>query len=174
MCSRRARAPAPPGLEFVADLRPGDVFGEDALDGVRTRQQTVIAVSDVECFAIDASEFALVIEQGRTCSTADDKFAFLRTVPLFAGWEAYKLYQLAFALDYREVLKGQRVCEPDVQSQNLFFVLKGTLELTVSPDQPALVQAARRMSSTKQREKSPRQRRGEDGERDGERWRKCS
>ena len=65
----------------MADLRPGDVFGEDALDGVRTRQQTVIAVSDVECFAIDASEFALVIEQGRTCSTADDKFAFLRTVP---------------------------------------------------------------------------------------------
>ena len=165
------RAPAPPGLEFVADLRPGDVFGEDALDGVGVRQQTVIAVSDVECFAIDASEFALVIEQGRTCSTADDKFAFLRTVPLFAGWEAYKLYQLAFALDYREVLKGQRVCEPDVQSQNLFFVLKGTLELTVSPDQPALVRAARRMSLDEAaREQSTAGGGGEDGgERDGER-----
>ena len=54
----------------------------------------------LETFAIEASDFRAVVEHGQQLATTDQKFNFLRSVPIFAKWEYFKLFQLAFVLHY--------------------------------------------------------------------------
>ena len=63
----------------------------------------------------------------------DDRMNFLSQVSFFKNWESYRLYRVAHALTQIDVNKGCNILKNDDISKNIYFVLKGQVDIFPSP-----------------------------------------
>ena len=62
----------------------------------------------------------------------EERQRFLAAVPMFKGWDSYKLLRLAHALIQEEVNKGVVLTHHGKPSKDLFFVVNGRLDVVTS------------------------------------------
>ena len=63
----------------------------------------------------------------------EDRMLFLSQVSFFKNWEPYRLYRVAHALTQIDVNKDCNILKNDEISKNIYFVLKGQVDIFPSP-----------------------------------------
>ena len=63
----------------------------------------------------------------------EDRMLFLSQVSFFKNWEPYRLYRVAHALTQIDVNKDCNILRNDEISRNIYFVLKGQVDIFPSP-----------------------------------------
>ncbi|KAG5189615.1 hypothetical protein JKP88DRAFT_300798 [Tribonema minus] len=121
-------------LVYHSDLCPGDVLGDGVLDGVRTRHHTAVAVSRATLLSVDVEDYLRVRDHGVSLLSVDDKFHFLKQVPLLKGMEMYRIYRIALLARLEEYPKDTWIVRSGEASRGLFFIYSGTAEVTQSKE----------------------------------------
>ena len=111
-------------LTYEQDLFPGEFFGEVALDGLHHRAVTVQALTDLELICVDYEDY--LDAKGRTMHLhnalpVEDKYSFLKELPLFKHCDKYSLSRFAHKLTFAEVGKGARVMTKNEAMTSLYF-----------------------------------------------------
>eukprot|EP00752_Nemacystus_decipiens_P012745 g11286.t1 len=127
--------PTNPGgvcYRYDADIGPGELFGDDVLDGsseTKKRNGTVIAVTDCEFAVLEASDYSDVRDRGLSQMTLDDKCNFLKSVAMMKASSTYRLYKIALLVNTDDAVKDSVILRSDEPSKALYFIVSGTVEV---------------------------------------------
>ena len=125
-------------LEYENDLAPGDVIGEAALGGINKRLQVATTISPCEMILINTEDFKSVDELiNHAALSLNEKYLFLKQVPLFKHFEEFSIYRLACAIEVKFISKDQLVCRRGRPSDTLNFIYNGRVDIVSDLDDSA-------------------------------------
>jgi len=119
-------------LRTVAELGPGDVFGEIALLENAPRTATVRARGRTGLFVLNRRDFErLVVDRlgVQEVRRIIQVSGFLRRLPLFADWPDKAILELARAFSFYDVGKGEYVIRQDAPNAFFYIVYEGRFEV---------------------------------------------
>ena len=103
---------------YEEDLFPGALIGEAALGGIDKQLQTVMTISSCEFLVINVADYRAIDERsGVKSMSVNDKYQFLRNIPLFDHFENFDVFKIAQALvlelipKHSSVLKKCAICD---------------------------------------------------------------
>ena len=117
-------------ISYENDLYPGEVIGGSALGGINKRLLSVLSISPCQLLMIGVEDFKMAEElAGRPVLSLNDKFVFLKNVPLFRSYLDYSLYCIANAMEVQIIAKDVLVCRKNRESSMFAFVYNGKLDI---------------------------------------------
>lgn len=120
--------------EYIAELLPGDVFGEVALLGGGVRTRTVRATSSLRLLAIDRAGFnGLVLNRfsREQIETAIQKKAFLSRIAFSRRWSPGAMLAFARRSQFLDFEAGAVLIRAGAHNQFFYLVHEGTLEVAL-------------------------------------------
>ena len=135
----------------VAELGPGDFFGELALLHEQPRAATVVALERVEALSLQRDAFLALLDElepaARAAVAAQIRDAgFLRLVPAFAHLPSASVCRLLRDLTAVEVAAGEAVVTEGDAADAMYVVREGELAVDVAAP-PGSSEAARRLAT---------------------------
>ena len=117
-------------LQYENDLAPGDIIGEAALGGVQKRLQVALTITPCEMILISTVDYKSVDELGHNASfSVNEKYQFLKNVPLFRHYEDFSIYRVACAMIPKTISKDQLVCRRGSASETINFIFNGSVDI---------------------------------------------
>lgn len=117
-------------LEYEEDLAPGECFGDEVIDGVFHNSRTAIAMSECDFLVFESNDWKSSKNFRTNILSDDDRYDFLKEIPLFKAWDYVSLYQLASRLDQQCVGKGETIINVGDISPSIGFVYSGRIDVT--------------------------------------------
>ena len=122
-------------MSYENDLYPGEMIGDAALGGINKRLQTVVSISPCQLLMISVEDFKSVDELGsQPLLSLDDKFQFLKHVPIFHDYLDYHLCCIAQAMEVTIIAKDVIVCKKDEESNCFALIYNGKLDIVSDLD----------------------------------------
>ena len=115
----------------VAQLKPGDSFGEIALmHGQTTRSATICAATEaVEFLVLHKTDYDTIMKEFQS-SERMQAFKCLARDPARARWARSRLDRVCSLLQWRYVKAGAVIIRQGEKPDNVYFVLEGRCEVT--------------------------------------------
>ena len=108
----------------VAELSPGQYFGELALISGSTRAASVIANGDVSCWAIDQTTYLGLLKEGHNQKRQRYR-TLLRNVPFLKVLQDYEILLVADALQPVNPAKGEVIVKQGDSGDEFYIILEG-------------------------------------------------
>lgn len=115
---------APPVLEEVSRMGPGESFGEFALISNKPRAATVIALTAVTVAILNKKDFKNLIEKFSKKKLLE-KLAFFEAHPMFLKCTKQSLMKLSYYFITRHINKGEYLYRSGDIAEGIFFVKSG-------------------------------------------------
>eukprot|EP00741_Cyanophora_paradoxa_P000837 tig00000444_g808.t1 len=131
-----ARSRVPRTAGFIKRLLPGAAFGETALARHVPRTATAATLeSPAELLLLTRQDFAATLLPVLEAQL-EERAAFLRALPIFAGWEEGAVEALVPFLSPSHYARSEAVVEEGEVAPGLFFLRVGTCRLVRRLDPP--------------------------------------
>jgi cAMP-dependent protein kinase regulator len=117
----------------IAELNPGQYFGELALIGGSTRSASVIASSKVKCWAIDQTTYLSLLKDQHSRKRQCYRKA-LSTIPFLKVLQDYEILLVADALLPMNPPKGSVIVKQGDQGDEFFILLEGECRVKKSEE----------------------------------------
>jgi len=115
--------------KMVKACGPGDSFGELALMYNAPRAATVMAISDLRCWAVDRETFKHTLMES-TINKRDRYEKFLDDVPILETLYKYEKLTIADSLKAAEFKKGDVVMKEGEQGDMFYIIESGSVEFS--------------------------------------------
>lgn len=122
-------------INYENDVFAGDLIGESALGGIGHNIQNAITITPCELLVIGVSDYKSVAELGsRPILTINEKYLFIKQLPLFENYAEYPLFCLAQALQASNIAKDVVCVKKNEECEELSFIYNGKMDIVSDLD----------------------------------------
>jgi CRP-like cAMP-binding protein len=122
------------GVTRLADLGPGDIFGEIALIQDIPRTRTIRALNKVQCISVTRQAFQkLLLDQigARKIEQIIQKQSFLNRLSICRHWHPSALQRLAMIAQIQVFKKGDTVLTKGKENQSFYMIYEGSFQVEI-------------------------------------------
>lgn len=130
--------------KYEEDIFAGDVFGDSALDGVRSRLATVLTLTTCDLMVVEYLDYASAKTGNSQTLSVEDRFQFLVKTSLFRAWASNDLYRLASVLQREDIAKGTILTKRNGIAKKFRFLMEGRVDVVTNFDQNHVITSVNR------------------------------
>jgi CRP-like cAMP-binding protein len=122
--------------KVVAEVTPGNSFGELALMGMGQRTESAVLLDPSEFIEISVGDYSTHLKSS-TGLTVEDKFNLLKKCAAFSSWDPYRLFRLSVFFEPLDVPTTKILFHEGSTAKGLYIVRSGEVAFVTKKKGPA-------------------------------------